>query len=96
MESCKHIKQIKVTNSDAKGCKECLKTGDEWVHLRLCLTCGHVGCCNQSKNKHAEKYFHETKHPLIKSFEEGEEWGWCWEDEVFFEDILNNPKPVKI
>ena len=65
-----------------KGCQECLKTGDTWVHLRLCLTCGHVGCCDSSKNKHATRHFHATKHPLIRSIEPGESWLWCYVDDL--------------
>ncbi|MEP6694623.1 MAG: UBP-type zinc finger domain-containing protein, partial [Chloroflexota bacterium] len=64
-----------------KGCEECLKTGDTWVHLRLCLSCGHVGCCDDSKNKHATKHFHATKHPVIRSFEPGEAWRYCYVDD---------------
>ena len=65
----------------------CLKIGDTWVHLRLCMTCGHVGCCDSSKNKHATKHFHMTKHPIIKSFQPGEEWGWCYIDEEMFDEL---------
>ena len=83
---CSHINLIKnVKPKTLDGCEECLKIGDKWVHLRLCLTCGHVGCCDNSKNKHATKHFHETKHPIIKSFEPGEDWKWCYVDEVFIE-----------
>ncbi len=67
------------------GCEECLQTHDEWVHLRLCLTCGHVGCCDSSKNKHATKHFHDTKHPVIQSFQPGEHWRWCYIDELMAE-----------
>src|ERR1700746_638806 len=66
----------------ARGCEDCLKMGDTWVHLRLCRTCGHVGCCDSSKNKHATKHFHKTKHPIMQSLEPGEDWGWCFVDEV--------------
>ncbi len=62
--------------------KSALKLGDTWVHLRLCLICGHVGCCDSSKNKHATKHFHKTKHPLIRSIEPGESWIWCYVDEI--------------
>jgi uncharacterized UBP type Zn finger protein len=82
---CEHIKNAdknKKANTP-EGCEECLKTGDKWVHLRLCLECGHVGCCDNSKNKHATKHFHATKHPVIKSFEPGEDWKWCYVDEVY-------------
>ena len=81
---CKHFSQAQdVKPSTPNGCTECLKTGDTWVHLRICMTCGHVGCCDDSKNKHATKHFHDTRHPVIKSFEPGEEWGWCYIDSVF-------------
>jgi uncharacterized UBP type Zn finger protein len=61
-------------------CEECVKMGDRWVHLRLCLECGHVGCCDSSKNKHATKHFHATKHPLMRSIEAGEARAWCYVD----------------
>jgi uncharacterized UBP type Zn finger protein len=67
------------------GCEECLAIGDEWVHLRLCETCGHVGCCDSSKNKHATKHFHATQHPVIRSLEPGEFWKWCYVDEAMWE-----------
>ena len=60
---CSHLDQIRVSTTDKRGCEECLKMGDSWVHLRLCMECGHVGCCDSSKNKHATKHFHRTKHP---------------------------------
>lgn len=82
MKQCTHTEQIQDVTPHAKGCEDCMKTGDRWVHLRLCLTCGHVGCCNSSKNKHASKHFRETGHPIVKSFEPGETWGWCYADEV--------------
>ena len=84
---CTHLEQIQEVTPGAKGCEDCLRTGDDWVHLRLCLTCGHVGCCDSSPNKHATKHFHTTQHPVIKSFEPGEEWGYCYPDEMFFERI---------
>lgn len=85
--TCEHIEAV---NRDTKphttkGCEDCLKIGDTWVHLRLCLSCGHVGCCDNSKNKHATKHFHETKHPVIKSFEPGENWLWCYVDEIMID-----------
>jgi uncharacterized UBP type Zn finger protein len=87
MNICTHLteskKDIKPNTPD--GCEECLETSDEWVHLRLCLTCGHVGCCDSSKNTHATKHFHNTKHPVIKSFEPGENWKWCYIDETMAE-----------
>src|SRR5260370_20065165 len=82
---CTHLDQIQEVTPSATGCEDCLKIGDTWVHLRLCLTCGHVGCCDDSKNKHATKHFHATTHPIIQSFEPGEDWGWCYVDEVMLE-----------
>jgi uncharacterized UBP type Zn finger protein len=81
-KTCAHLDQIKVRHTDKTGCEECLKTGDTWMHLRMCLECGHVGCCDSSKNKHATKHFHATKHPLIRSVEPGESWVWCYVDQV--------------
>ena len=66
-KACTHLNQIKIRETDKHVCEDCVKTGDSWVHLRLCLTCGHVGCCDSSKNKHATKHFHKTQHPLIRS-----------------------------
>ncbi|MGI8470389.1 MAG: ubiquitin carboxyl-terminal hydrolase 14 [Pyrinomonadaceae bacterium] len=85
---CAHLDQIKnAAPKTPDGCEECLQMGDDWVHLRLCETCGHVGCCDSSKNKHATKHFQATKHPVIKSFEPGENWGYCYIDEIFAERI---------
>jgi uncharacterized UBP type Zn finger protein len=83
---CTHLDQIKPVKPHTKGCEECLKIGDSWVHLRLCLTCGKVGCCDSSKNKHATKHFHAVHHPIVRSLEPGEHWMWCYIDEVAFED----------
>ncbi len=86
MVSCSHLDHIRpVTPRTPQGCEECLKLGDPWVHLRLCLECGHVGCCDASKNKHARKHFHWTGHPIMRSFEPGENWGWCYIDQVELE-----------
>lgn len=63
------------------GCQECLAMGARWVHLRICLSCGHVGCCDSSPNEHATAHFRATKHPVITSGEVGEDWSWCYEDE---------------
>ena len=84
-ETCAHVKEIRKVTPSGKGCKECLAMGDSWVHLRLCLICGHVGCCDSSKNKHATKHFHATKHPIVQSFEPGEYWRWCYVDEMLME-----------
>ncbi len=77
---CSHLRIQKDASPRTNGCEECLKIGDSWVHLRLCETCGHVGCCDSSKNKHATKHFHATNHPVIKSFEPGESWRFCFID----------------
>ena len=82
-EDCTHLDQIKVTETDKRVCEECVRLGDTWVHLRLCMTCGHVGCCDSSKNKHATKHFRQTEHPLVRSIEPGESWMWCYVDEMY-------------
>jgi len=83
---CMHLQSAKLVKPNTpKGCEECLKTRDEWVHLRLCLTCGHVGCCDDSKNKHATKHFKKTKHPVIQSFEPNEAWKYCFLDKIAIE-----------
>jgi uncharacterized UBP type Zn finger protein len=82
---CSHLDQIHDVKPHTRGCEECLKMGDTWVHLRLCLTCGHVGCCDSSKNRHATKHFHADHHPLVQSIEPGEDWIWCYVDEVMME-----------
>jgi len=79
---CTHLNEIKFRSTDIHVCEDCVKTGDTWVHLRLCLECGHVGCCDSSKNKHATKHFHHSKHPLIRSIEPGEAWVWCYVDQL--------------
>lgn len=83
--ACAHTKEIRNVRPKTNGCEECLKTGDPWVHLRMCLVCGHVGCCDSSINKHATKHFHHTKHPVMRSIEPGENWKWCYVDEIAFE-----------
>jgi hypothetical protein len=78
----------------APGCVECLATGSRWVHLRRCMTCGHIGCCDSSPNKHASKHaLVDTDHPIVQSFEPGEDWLWCYVDEVMFEIPALSPSP---
>ncbi len=84
-KSCQHLDRIQDVSPMTDGCEECLKLGDTWLHLRLCLTCGHVGCCDDSKNKHATAHFHSTEHPIIESLEPGESWRWCFIDELLFD-----------
>jgi uncharacterized UBP type Zn finger protein len=79
---CKHLDHIKVTQPTTHVCKDCVKLGDRWVHLRLCLECGYVGCCDASPNQHATKHFHQIKHPVMRSIEPGEAWVWCYVDEI--------------
>jgi uncharacterized UBP type Zn finger protein len=81
-DDCQHFHQVTPHQGNTDGCEECLRTGDSWVHLRVCLTCGKVGCCDDSKNQHATRHFHATGHPVIRSKEPGETWGWCYIDEV--------------
>jgi uncharacterized UBP type Zn finger protein len=85
-DTCTHTEEIRNPKPKTRGCEECLKMGDTWVLLRLCESCGHVGCCDSSKNKHATKHFRTTKHPIVKSIEPGENWFWCYVDEVMFEE----------
>jgi hypothetical protein len=80
--TCSHLDAVKTDHRNTRGCEECLKTGDSWVHLRLCRQCGHVGCCDDSKNRHATKHFRTTHHPIITSIEPGESWSWCYVDSV--------------
>lgn len=84
-DQCTHRDAILEVAPGAAGCLECLQTGDTWVHLRLCLTCGHVGCCDDSKNRHARKHAAASGHPIIRSFEPGEDWMWCFVDEMYVE-----------
>jgi len=85
MPECTHLDEVGEVTPSADGCEDCLKTGDLWVHLRLCMSCGHVGCCDNSKNKHATKHFHHSHHAIIRSFEPGEDWGWCYVDELWLD-----------
>jgi uncharacterized UBP type Zn finger protein len=86
VQICTHLRAAKDhTPNTPRGCEECLKSGDSWVHLRLCLTCGHVGCCDDSPNRHATKHYHATRHPVIRSFEPGESWRYCYPDDLFVE-----------
>lgn len=82
--TCSHLDWIRdPAPRTHSGCEECLASGEEWVHLRVCLTCGHVGCCDASRNRHASEHFAETQHPIIRSLEPGERWSWCYLDEGF-------------
>jgi uncharacterized UBP type Zn finger protein len=84
MPECTHLDQIQITElpESVAGCEECLKVGDPWLHLRICLVCGKVGCCDDSPNKHATAHAGESGHPLIRSLEPGEDWSWCYVDDL--------------
>ena len=82
---CPHLDLVQPVAPASTVCEECVRLGDEWVHLRACLSCGRVGCCDQSKNRHATKHYLATSHPLIRSLEPGENWLWCYVDEVGFD-----------
>jgi hypothetical protein len=89
---CTHLDQIAVVAPSARGCTECLKMGAEWVHLRVCRVCGHVGCCDDSPHRHATKHYRATKHPVIEGYDPPEGWGWCFIDEVII-DLGDNTTP---
>ena len=84
MATCTHLDQVKVLElpQSVDGCEDCLKIGAAWLHLRICLVCGHVGCCDDSPNKHATAHYHESGHPVIRSLEPNEDWTWCYIDDV--------------
>src|SRR3954463_16102443 len=90
---CSHIATIRSVKPMTLGCEECLKTGQVWLHLRLCEECGHVGCCDQSPGRHATAHAHSTPHPIIRSYEPGEEWFYCYPDDYFFELAGAPPAP---
>jgi uncharacterized UBP type Zn finger protein len=83
--TCEHTNQIAIVTPSSTGCEDCLKIGGHWVHLRLCLTCGHVGCCDSSPNKHARRHFQAVGHPVVRSAEPGESWLYCWADDDYVE-----------
>jgi uncharacterized UBP type Zn finger protein len=93
VDTCAHLDTIRDVPPGDTGCHECLELGDVWVHLRLCEACGHVGCCDQSKNRHATAHFHTTGHPVIRSYEPGEDWFYCYADDLFFEIEGAPPAP---
>jgi hypothetical protein len=87
VDDCQHFAEIREVTRSADGCEDCLRIGGEWVHLRLCQMCGHVGCCDASPNRHATAHFHATGHPVIGPFEPDESWLWCFVDEVYVEPV---------
>jgi uncharacterized UBP type Zn finger protein len=90
---CRHLDTIQVTYlpESVPGCEDCLRIGARWVHLRLCLTCAHIGCCDSSPNRHATAHARSSGHPIIRSLEQGEDWCWCYEDEITFRVDLAGP-----
>jgi uncharacterized UBP type Zn finger protein len=89
---CSHLKRFAAPRDEpvepnARGCAECLEEGTPWVQLRMCMTCGHVGCCDSSPGRHATRHFHESKHPVMKSYEPDQAWAWCYVDEEMAESI---------
>ena len=93
MTACTHLDAIVPVEPSGNGCVECLLTGGKWVHLRRCTQCGHVGCCDQSPGRHATGHFHETEHPIIQSYEPGEDWFYCYIDDAAFEIESAEPSP---
>jgi uncharacterized UBP type Zn finger protein len=86
MDGCSHLDQVKLLEPPGAvaGCPECIASGSSWVHLRMCQVCGQVGCCDSSPNRHATAHFHASGHPLVRSLEPGEDWSWCYLDELLF------------
>jgi CPA2 family monovalent cation:H+ antiporter-2 len=91
MATCPHLADVVRVTPRTDGCEECLAIGSPWVHLRLCLSCGHVGCCDSSPNRHATRHFHESGHPIMGSLEPGEKWAWCYVDEVMLDEVPHGP-----
>ena len=81
-QTCTHLDQVAEVEPSSDGCEDCLRIGGRWVHLRMCMSCGHVGCCDNSPNRHATAHYHDSDHALIRSLEPEEEWSWCYVDEV--------------
>ena len=92
-DECAHTTEIRTVTPSAAGCEECLKNHTRWVHLRLCRTCGHVGCCDSSPNRHARKHWNATQHPIIEGYDPPEGWGWCFVDDC--EVALDAPTPQR-
>jgi uncharacterized UBP type Zn finger protein len=84
MATCSHMDHVLITElpEEVDGCQECLASGAPWLHLRICLECGHIGCCDDSPNRHATAHAHATSHPIIRSLEPAETWSWCYPDEL--------------
>lgn len=93
-DTCSHLDTVEDVSPSSEGCEDCLRTGDRWVHLRICQACGHIGCCDSSPNTHATAHYRaHTDHPVIRSYEPGEDWWWCYVDELAFEVPDAAPAP---
>ena len=92
--ACEHLDVVADVAPSSTGCEDCMRIGGRWVHLRMCMSCGHVGCCDNSPNRHTTKHWQaQPGHPIIRSFEPGEDWWWCYEDQLFFEIEAAPPAP---
>ena len=80
--TCTHLEHILRVQPSGSGCNDCMRTGDGWLQLRMCMECGYVGCCDSSKNRHALRHFRETAHPIARSVQPGEDWAWCYVDKL--------------
>ena len=87
MAACSHLDRVRIVEppEEIAGCEECLRIGSGWVHLRMCQTCGTIRCCDSSPNKHASRHAAEAGHPIVRSVEPGEDWSWCYVDQVMFQ-----------
>jgi Zn-finger in ubiquitin-hydrolases and other protein len=92
-DTCTHLATAVDVTPSSTGCEDCLRTGGRWVHLRLCMACGHVGCCDSSPHRHATAHWRESAHPLVRSYEPGEDWWWCYADELLLEVADAPPAP---
>jgi len=92
-DQCEHLDTVEDVEPSSEGCEDCLASGGRWVHLRMCQLCGHVGCCDSSPGRHATAHWREAGHPLVRSYEPGEDWWWCYPDELMFEVHGAPPAP---
>ena len=92
-DPCTHLATIRPVEPSSTGCEDCLRIGGRWVHLRMCEACGHVGCCDSSPNRHATAHWRASDHPIVRSYEPGEEWFWCYPDQLLFEVEGAPPAP---
>ena len=82
--ACRHLDEVREVAPSSDGCEDCLRIGGRWVHLRMCMSCGHVGCCDNSPNRHARAHFAASQHPIIESYEPGEDWWYCYLEDLAF------------